>query len=75
MQKYYYDGCGSELIEMPVFSNGFGLIPIAKEVNGIFDKQMLTIDNRRYDLCSKCKDRIKEAINAELKAIKVELER
>lgn len=70
MNRCYCDGCGSELIEIPVFHNGFGLAPIAKEINGLFDKNTLTVDNKKYDLCDTCKGRIKKAIDAELKAIK-----
>lgn len=73
MQKTYCDGCGVELIEIPVFHNGFGLVPIANEFNGTFDKNTLTVDSKTYDLCDACKKRIKGAVIAELEAIKKEV--
>lgn len=74
MQKTYCDGCGVELMEMPFIFSGISTKPLCLEVNGVFNRESLVVDSKRYDLCITCKERVKGAVIAEIEAIKGEKE-
>ena len=72
MKKYYCDGCECEIMDMPLVHNGFCFVPLIEELDGIKNKNKLVVDSKEYDLCKKCRSRIKDTVKREIESIKGE---